>query len=65
MHLCEPFLSGAPHAYFGGEHPRVHREHRLTSAVLLCYAAAFFRSTLRHIMLNNDVPDFLTYLGFE
>jgi len=34
MHLCEPLLSGAPHAYFGGVHPRVHRVHRLNSAAI-------------------------------
>jgi len=33
MHLCEPFLSGAPSAYFGA--PRWHRAHRLKSADLI------------------------------
>jgi len=31
MHPCEPFRSGAPHAYFD---PRVHRAHWLKSAAL-------------------------------
>ena len=49
MHVFEPFLSGAPSAYFGA--PRVHREHRLKSAALYRAGWPIFVQLLQWILI--------------